>query len=302
MSAVDTQKPPNSENTSDGRRLSPPLTAVLIVGAFLLLTAAFWTLTTEEWLGRDLTRYFGPAAKVALSGDSPYSRNPDWIEPTATPPWIIPIALPFAYLPSRLARAAWLATSMLVYVYVLRKLKASIVGAVLFMLSPMILQSIMAGQLEWLVFLGLVVPRPIGLILLALKPQMGALLGVYWAIETLRDEGIWAAVRLVAPLGGVLLLSFALYGLWPLESASTTVAVYLSPLWPYGLPVAAAALFTSIRRREEAWAGAAGPLIAPYVRYHSLSMPLIWLVRDPWLMTVVWLMLWPMAVFIWRLP
>lgn len=286
---------PATDKSIPGRRLSPAATAALIIGGFLLLTAAFWLVTDEEWLGRDLTRYFGPAVRVALSGDSPYSRNPDWTEPTATPPWIIPIALPFAFLPSRLARAAWLATSLLVYGYVLWKLKAAPLGAAFFMLSPMILESITAGQLEWLVLLGLVIPRPIGMILLALKPQMGALLGLYWTIDAWREGGIWAAVRLVAPFTGILLLSFVLYGLWPINSAGTTLAVEPSVLWPYGLPIAVAALITAIRRREEAWAGAAGPLIAPYVKFHSWSMPLIWLVRDPLLLGAVCLTTWALA-------
>lgn len=284
----------SSEQEEKQKELSWLTTTALVVTIFILLTIGFRQLTDNERMGRDIAWFYGPAARMALSGVSPYELNnvANSQGPFADPPWIVLAAIPFAYLPDVWGRAAWMAAGFMGYGFVLYRMKAPLIGAALFLSSPMVIWSVMAGQVEWLILIGLVIPRPFGLPLLLLKPQMGALLALYWAIDAWRDGGIAAVIRLVAPLTGLLLISFVLYGFWPLEMLRFTTPDFRARVWPFGLPFAAAALVTAIRRREEFWAGVAGPLIAPFIKFHSWAMSLIWFVGDTTMMIVGWIAIW----------
>jgi hypothetical protein len=236
------------------------LACLAIIGVLIIsFLAAPFLPSAVDW-----TTAFRPATRTLLSGHSPYD-NPLMIHA----PWgLIPL-IPFALLPETVGRAALLIIGLLTYAFVAFRMGAKPITSILFLLSPPVLHVLYNGNLDWLAAVGFILPPQIGLFFISIKPQMGIAVAIFWLFEAWRQGGVKQVFRVFAPFTAVLLISFAIFGLWPLGATRTADYWWNASLWPMSIPVGLGLLVAAIRKKKIEFAMAASPCLSPYVLFHS---------------------------------
>ncbi len=226
---------------------------------------------TPDWRGLLATVIMG-ALYVPLLLRVPLLGH-DWMAGLTVglyPPWILPILSPLKLLSPRLGAViiqGFTLSSLTVLTYhyarhTFPEKRWSPLGAVaLVLLSPLPWMICWAGQIEMMVLVGLMT-LPFGIPLLFAKPHIGLLA----VIGRRRD---------ILIMVGVILISFLIWGLWPLEtldravndSAGVDITLGWSDTHPViGLIGLVLLLFTT---RDPLRLMATGMLISPYVApYH----------------------------------
>jgi hypothetical protein len=184
--------------------------------------AALWVivvliLSFVPYYAVDFRDYFLPAARLAIRGEDPYS-----IEGFYNPPWMLLFVLPFSWLPDQTAQNAYIATALIVMAYALRKIGASTVDGILAMVSVPFVSIITFGNVEWLILFGAILPPWLGVFFVMMKPQIGLGVFIYWAIEAYTRDKERGLVRLLIPLMTVTIISFLLFGFWPIHMLGAT--------------------------------------------------------------------------------
>lgn len=229
-------------------------------------------------VGLDWQNTYRPAALAIMRGDSPFS-----VEIFYAAPWALIPLMPFALMPYELGRLGVFLLGLAAFAFTAYQLGARKWTLVLFMMSAAVIGCLNNGNIEWMPLLGIVLPPQWGLILLAVKPQVGIGLGLYWMVMIWREKGFLEVVRAFAPVTILLLASFILYGLWPLRFDQTLAwSVDNTSFGLQGLFLGAVALVWSIRNRNERTALAAGPFLSPYVLQFTWSATLVPLLDKPW--------------------
>ncbi len=175
---------------------------VLIVLAILAFSRVRWPVA-YDWDGT-----FRPAVLSFLNG-----KGIEKVDPSSTlynPPWVVGPLTPIAVLPYEIGRGLLLIVTIASFWFAAIRLKARPIPTIAFLLSPLVLAGVVFGNVEWLPILGVAVEGPIGVLLLAIKPQMGLGLALFLLVEAWRTKGSSALLRLVLPLAVVSIL-FALY-------------------------------------------------------------------------------------------
>src|SRR6185503_15288698 len=144
------------------------------------------------------------------NGGSPYDATIYFAAPWSTYPLI-----PFALMPLELGRWCLFLTAICAYAFIAYRLGAKPLMLVFLLLSYPVLADITNGNIEWMAMLGFVLPPPIGLIFVLIKPQVGIGIAIFWFVEAWREGGIRQLGRTFWPFLAMTLLSFALYGFWP---------------------------------------------------------------------------------------
>jgi len=247
---------------------SKKLIAFATIGLIALGVVAYFFLPNPV----DWTISYRPAALALLSGKSPYTALPFF-----NPPWILLPLIPYAVLPYRLGVAAFFVTNLVVFYYISQRMAARPIARIALLCSFPVIVCFLFGQIDGIILLGLFMPRPLGLILLLAKPQMGAAVAVFWLIEAWRAGGWKQAVTTIAPVAVLFLISLALYGLWPLQlnMSDMFVAEFNTSLWPGSLMIGLPLLVYALRHRKEYFALMAGPFFSPYVTPQSWSIALV---------------------------
>lgn len=240
----------------------------------------------------DWSTVWRPCVYLMLSGQSPYQNA--WF---FGPPWALFPLIPLALLPEPIGRILLLLMCLGAFAFAAVRLGANTVCLLAFLLSPVVLFSLYVGNLDGLVLLGAVMPHWIGLFFLSIKPQIGFVLALYWFIDDWRTGGPRQIARTFAPISIALLLSLALYGLWPLRviTADGPLRPNNVSLMPLTLSVGLALAIAALRLRKSNLALAAGPILSPYVSFQSFSASLVPLFRYPPELIVVVISLWLMA-------
>lgn len=214
---------------------------------------------------------FRPAALTLLSGESPYGKV--YI---VHAPWGLLMLAPIALLPEAVGRVLMLLCGLASYAFIAHRLGARPLAIVFLLLSPLVMHMLLNGNIDWLASFGFILPPQIGLFFIAIKPQIGIAVGPFWLIEAWRQGGWKQVVVTFAPFAVVLLLSFALFGLWPLDALRVTSDVWFNAsLWPMSIPVGLALFVTAVRKREIKYAMAASPCLSPYVLFYSWTGALL---------------------------
>lgn len=248
------------------------IAAVVVVAVVLVAVMAAVLPAGIDW--RDTYR---PATLAMLQGRNPYARDVAPTAPFFAAPWgLIPLILP-ALLPANVGGAILLLVSLIAFTYTAKKLGAGLIATVAFLVSPPVVHCLLNANIEWMPLLGFVLPPQIGLFFIAVKPQTGFAVGIFWLIEAWRKGGWREVLRVFAPVTVALLLSFVLYGLWPFNFGGVIgiAQTFNASLWPVSIPVGLALLVTAIRRREICFAMPASPCLSPYVLFHSWSAALV---------------------------
>lgn len=237
------------------------LTALAIVAGLILVSflAAPFVPPAVDW-----HISFRPAALTLLSGESPY----DTVY-IIHAPWALLMLAPFALFPENVGRVMLLFCGLASYTFIARRLGAKPIAIVFLLLSPVVMHTLLNGNIDWLASFGFILPPQIGLFFIAIKPQIGIAVAPFWLIEAWRQGGWKQVLTTFAPFTIVLLLSFALFGLWPLGAVEVSGVSFNASLWPLSIPVGLALLVTAIRKRRIEYAMAASPCLSPYALFYS---------------------------------
>lgn len=230
---------------------------ILVIG--LIAIMSMYLPQAVDWHGA-----FRPATLEILHGRSPFNANGFYHAP-----WSLIPLIPLAVLPEPIGRALLVLISLASYAFVAHKLGAKPIAIVFLLVSPPVLHLIINGNLDWMAAIGFILPPQWGLFFIAIKPQMGLAVAPFWLIEVWRRGGLKLVIKTFAPFTVVLLLSFVLFGLWPLGATRATDLWWNASLWPVSIPVGLALFVASIRMRKIEYAMAASPCLSPYVLLHS---------------------------------
>lgn len=242
------------------------------------------------WLpvGLDWQLTYRPAALAVASGQSPYS-----VEIYYAAPWAAWILVPFAILPDTLGRLLTFLLGLIAFAYVAWRAGATRMTAILFLCSAGVVGCLNNGNIEWMPLLAVVSPPWLGLILAAVKPQVGIGIGLYWLVSLVWEKGWRTAVLAFVPVTALLILSFFLYGFWPLRFSQTLAwSVDNTSLGLQSVFIGAVLLVRSVRIQDERMALASGPFLSPYVLQFTWSACLVGLLTHPWELLVAVVCLW----------
>jgi len=258
--------------------------ALLSLGLILVITPFIPSLIRLSEFGADWVKIFRPAV---LSRD-PYS-NPNFYNP----PWVIILLAPIALLPSGWDMAAMILISIVAWIIAMRRLGASLIVILLMFMTPQLWWSIVYGNLDFLVVLGIILPSPLGLFFVLSKPQAGAGIAIYWLILAHRQGGWRNLLLTISPIITVSLLFCIPFGPWPMElfDAVTNAASNIS-IFPYLAGAGLILLIRSIKNRQPGLAIISGPLISPYIGIQSISVAVLGLLPSQTDAILVILSLW----------
>jgi hypothetical protein len=115
-----------------------------------------------------------------------------------------------------------------------------------------------------------------------MKPQIGIAVAPFWLVEAWRVGGWKLVLKTFLPFTIVLLLSFVIFGIWPMYSFSYRVSEvwFNASLWPMSIPVGLALFVASIRKRKIEYAMAASPCLSPYALFYSWTGALLAIVSS----------------------
>jgi hypothetical protein len=256
---------------------------LLIVVAFLLLGFAVYLVFPVSdvydadimTLGADWKRFFRPAILSMLSGASPYGQG------AYNPPWVFILLSPLAFLPPHLGSVIMFVLTFFAYGAVLFRLGVKPWLALLILTSFPVIEGADAGNVDWMIALGFVLPPQIGLFLVLAKPQMGFGIAVYWLVEAYRRGGTREVARVFSPVTAALIFSFFVYGLWPLSFGEVTFHPWNMAIWPVGVFIGIPILVFAIRRTQPCLSLASSPFLSPYVAGPGWAAFLIGLIPYP---------------------
>lgn len=188
-----------------------------------------------------------------------------WKEGTPLFPWAVVILMPLHLLTPRLATALINVISVILLSLVIRKYQGNILLGIPLLLSPLGYGLFSNGQTDAIVLAGMLLPPGLDL-LLFWKPQV---MGHAFWVRGRKNLKIY----LVS--GGILfLLSFFVWGFWPIEvflfgRDHLLNGWWNKSMWPYSIPVGTILVYLSIKKQDEAYGIIASPLLFPYVNAPS---------------------------------
>jgi hypothetical protein len=238
--------------------------------------------------GFDWQFTFYHAARMLLTGHNPY------LVPTFNnPPWALLPLIPFALFPESIGTTLYFVFSVLVYAFVAHKLQAKPVAFIAFMLSTPVLYGLYRLNIDALVLVGFVLPAPIGLFFVLMKPQMGFAMAVYWLVQAWKTGGIKKVALTFAPVVTIFGLSFLFFGNWITNrQPDLAAAIWNTSLWPWSIPIGLVLLAVALRDMRQDFAMAASPFMSPYVAYYSWVGVLAGFLGDEYILIVAVVGMW----------
>jgi len=267
---------------------------LVIGGAALTLIAVVIGLSRLLPPSIDWRLTYRPAALALLRGHNPYAADVAPDAPFAAAPWGLLPLIPLAVLPLEIGSALLLLTSLAAFALAARWLGAGPVALGAFVLSPPVVHCLLNGNIEWLPLLGFSLPPQIGLFFIAVKPQTGFAVGLFWLVEAWRGGGPRQVLRVFAPATAAMLGSLLLFGPWPFHLNDLLIIAHRfnASLWPTSIPVGLVLIVTAVRQRRIEYAMPASPCLSPYALFHSWSSALIALSAHPVEMVTAMIGLW----------
>jgi hypothetical protein len=177
--------------------------------------------------------------------------------------------IPLALLPEAAGRAVFFVISLIGMAIAGRRLGATTIGVVALLLSPPSLHGLLNANIDWIPLLGATLPTRWGLLLVLVKPQVGAFVAVYWLYDSWRSGGIRRVISDFTPITIVLVVSFVLFGFFPSAMLRTPTMSWNASLFPYTIPLGLVLIVSAFRKRKTRFALAAAPCLSPYLALHS---------------------------------
>jgi hypothetical protein len=211
-----------------------------------------------------------------LQGQNPYTGLIDFFNP----PWVALLLLPLAILPPGTGAQLNTLAGLFVFAYVAFRLKSKPITTIAFLFSPPLILSLAFSNIDWIPALGLVLPPPIGLFFIMTKPQIGIGVSIYWLVAAYQSGGIRKVIKTFLPIGAAFLLSFAVYGLYPLRANKLLDIWWNTSMSPASIPIGLALLFYAIREHRLGFALIAGALLSQYMSFNNWTFVLLGLLPD----------------------
>jgi len=215
---------------------------LVIIAVLLALFLVLPSLTDQTLIYEDWIIYFKPAA---LAWHDPF------LPGIFNPPWLFVLLHPLSILPDPWGIVVLMIFSVGVVMLYLRSPAKSF-----FVLTSAPMVSIfLLGQVDIFPLVGLMVTPALSLPFLAVKPQ-----GVFLAALPRLSR------KSLTVLAITLLLSVALWGLWPfkLDIPDQHVYKHNMALFPWSIPLALPLLWLGLRRKSDALLCWASLCLAPY--------------------------------------
>jgi hypothetical protein len=272
---------------------------VLAVGLVNLCTPSKMTLYSGWVLefGIDWHIAYRPALDNLFAGLSPYDIGPSPYL-FLNPPWALLPLIPLSILPDRLAISALAVINLCSFAYVSNRLSGSLTAALLLLLAPPILLVSLAGNIDGIAALGLIMPPQIGLFFISLKPQGLGFIALVWLAQSWQKGGPQETIRVFLPFGAAFVISLFLFGLWPLAVLKASAITYNISPWPYAIPVGLVLLVKAFHQGKNHHAILAAPFLSPYLHSLSFALPLLGLVKDKRALLAAVLGLWLVVVLL----
>lgn len=267
------------------RKIIPYL--LILVAVLAMVLALHYVRISDSMrdvYGVDYRLFFQPAL---------HSSNPYDIKGFFNPFWLLPFAA-ITEVFGVYQVDVWVTMNICLFLFVYLKMKVPTWAILpLFFFSGAV-WSCFVGNAEGLVALGLILPPPIGLIFLMMKPQIGMALLAYYMLDSVLHTAVdWRKfLKLIAPLAVVGVVSVLIYGLWFTHSALVMGMDHNSiHFFPYGLPMGIALIVAGVSRKNIGYALMAIPLTTPYMIFHTWSFPILGAVlvaNAEWECVVAW--------------
>jgi hypothetical protein len=241
--------------------------------------------------GVDWDLSYRPAALAVLQ-----LRDPFQVPEYRNAPWALLPILPLALLPASVGRAIFFLLSVVMTGYSAQRLGAKPLALTAFLLSPVVMHGWLNANIDWMVLLGFSLPPRWGLFCLAIKPQEGSTVALFWLVEAWRTGKLREVVRVFWPVTLALLISFAIYGFWPTHFGRVLSEWWNASLWPLSIPVGLALAVTALRKRDIRYAMGAAPCLSPYVLFHAWAGALVALAELPAEMLAAVIGLWALVI------
>ncbi len=225
---------------------------------------------------------FRLACLALISGQNPYNIGNGQLV-FFNPIWTLIPLIPLSLLPTMAGLILNGVISILSLFFVSKRLNLSKSEFFIWSISPMHLQSMLYGNIEWLPLLGLLLPGPLALIFFCIKPQ--ASLG-FIAILFYQEwqKGKWQAL-LKTTLPTIVLIIANIF-IWGLPTIPTSSNPGLRSLFPFSLVLGIPALLLSLRDKDYRTSGIVGPFVSPYVTFHGY-LPAMLAFRGKWMLIVL---------------
>lgn len=248
VNSVDVNQSPTIE--SPLRRWLPRLAACLIVILLVVVLKELYPIGVD-W-------------GATYSQIPDHWRNPYEIPTFTSPPWIM-FLLPHAWLPVEWGNAINLLLNISLIVAVVIHFSGGWRLMLLVFTSPPFIDLVRTNNVDWIAMLALLIPATWGLPLLAAKPQaLGGVSMIWWKRSSNK-------IRFILPLVAVVILSFLMWGLWPLQLKPVQESVWNFAPWPYLIPLGLYMLYRAYRSDNAFLAAAATPFLVPYIAPYSLA-------------------------------
>ena len=211
-------------------------------------------------------------------------------------PWALLPIVPLGLLPEHIGRGAFFIASILGYSYFAMRIGANRFTLPAFLLSPPVIHCLLNANIDWLPLLGFVLPPPVGIFFLFIKPQIGIGGVLFFLYTSWKRGGLKETVRVFAPVTIALLISFLIFGLWPLGFSQALSYSWNASLWPLSIPIALCLMVLAFRRSEIRFSLAASPFMSPYVLFHSWAGVMGAVLNDTALSIAAFIGLWAVVI------
>ncbi len=247
-----------------------------------------WEIRYLDWSGVDWWLAYYPAGNLLLHGADPY-QIPNFHNPT----WALLPLLPFVLMGKTAGGIAVFFVNLFSFAFIAFRLGAKLPAVLMLVLSPFMFYTVYFDNIDWLILWGFILPAPMGLLLVMLKPQAGIAVALYWAYAAWHDGGWRKLVVLFSPLVGALAMNFAIFGNWLRPTSDhLTNGPYNQSVFPWSVPIGVLLLFLAIRFRKQHLSISASPFLSPYLNMGSWTVVFVGLVDNAWLMPVAFIVSW----------
>lgn len=229
-------------------------------GLGVLTMAAIWLaafVPNADWSGT-----YDGVLQAIRQGRSPYSQAS-----FLNPPWTVFLLAPFAALPSRLARGLVLVCTVAAWFYTAWRLGAPRVSVIAMLLSPTAIGTLLAGNLDGLILLGIFIPATWGLFVLLIKPQIGIGAAVYGLFEAWQRRRLPGVLLTLMPVLIGAAISAVVFPAWLDRVLQQPANAWNRSIFPYGIPLGMLLLWLSFRRQNMMFALASAPFFSPYLTF-----------------------------------
>ena len=250
--------------------------AAWIAGVLLLVVLYVGADSLWSMVGIDWRETYYPAARAVLAWDDPYQA----VRTFRNVPWTLIPLLPFALFSERVGGVLYFMATLALYATVAIRLKASRLALTAFLVSSPVVYGLRMLNVDVLVLAGFILPPPVAVFFVLIKPQMGIAMLPCWFFEAWRQGGWKSVLWVFAPVTLATLGSLAVFGTSSIgRSDDLLQSVWNASLWPWAFPIGFALAVLSIHRRRADQAMAASPFLSPYLAYHSWVSVLAGLIR-----------------------